>query len=80
MTDAGMCGDYDSILGMAKEEPVRRFLQKTPGRPLEPASGRGHARGVAVDVDDRTGLAHGASRPCASGRGCREARPPSGRS
>ncbi|MFO1150801.1 MAG: TIGR00282 family metallophosphoesterase [Alsobacter sp.] len=57
MTDAGMCGDYDSILGMAKEEPIRRFLQKTPGARLEAASGPGALSGVAVDVDDRTGLA-----------------------
>jgi 2',3'-cyclic-nucleotide 2'-phosphodiesterase len=57
MTDAGMCGDYDSILGMSKEEPVRRFLQKTPGSRLEPASGPGTLSGVAVDVDDSTGLA-----------------------
>lgn len=57
MSDAGMCGDYDSILGMAKDEPVRRFLQKTPGARLEAASGRGALSGIAVDVDDRTGLA-----------------------
>ena len=31
MSDAGMCGDYDSVLGMQKEESIRRFLQKTPG-------------------------------------------------
>ncbi|MCP8940151.1 TIGR00282 family metallophosphoesterase [Alsobacter sp. SYSU M60028] len=57
MTDAGMCGDYDSVLGMAKEEPVRRFLQKTPGPRMESASGEGTLSGVAVEVDDRTGLA-----------------------
>ena len=39
MTDAGMCGDYDSVLGMDKEEPLRRFLQKTPGARMEPALG-----------------------------------------
>lgn len=56
-SDAGMCGDYDSILGMQKEEPVRRFLQKTPGARLEPATGEGTLSGVAVDIDDATGLA-----------------------
>jgi 2',3'-cyclic-nucleotide 2'-phosphodiesterase len=56
-SDAGMCGDYDSILGMHREEPVRRFLQKTPGARLEPASGAGTLSGVAVDIDDATGLA-----------------------
>lgn len=56
-SDAGMCGDYDSILGMNREEPVRRFLQKTPGARLEPASGEGSLSGVAVEIDDATGLA-----------------------
>jgi 2',3'-cyclic-nucleotide 2'-phosphodiesterase len=57
LTDAGMCGDYDSILGMAKEEPLRRFLQKTPGARLEAATGEGTLCGFAVETDDRTGLA-----------------------
>lgn len=55
-SDAGMCGDYDSVLGMHREEPVRRFLQKVPGARLEPASGPGTLSGVAVDIDDATGL------------------------
>jgi metallophosphoesterase (TIGR00282 family) len=57
MSDSGMCGDYDSVLGMQKEEPVRRFLQKTPGARLEAASGEGTLSGLAVETDDRTGLA-----------------------
>ena len=56
-SDAGMCGDYDSILGMQKDEPVRRFLQKTPGARLEPSTGEGTLSGVAVEIDDATGLA-----------------------
>ncbi len=56
-SDAGMCGDYDSILGMAKDEPMRRFLQKTPGARLEPATGEGALGGLAGETDDRTGLA-----------------------
>lgn len=56
-SDAGMCGDYDSVLGMHREEPVRRFLQKVPGARLEPATGPGTLSGVAVDIDDATGLA-----------------------
>ncbi|MCU4177966.1 YmdB family metallophosphoesterase [Bosea sp. BH3] len=56
-SDAGMCGDYDSVLGMQKDEPVRRFLQKTPGARLEPATGEGTLSGVAVEIDDTTGLA-----------------------
>lgn len=57
LSDAGMCGDYDSILGMQKEEAVRRFLQKTPGSRLEPGLGEGTLSGIAVETDDATGLA-----------------------
>jgi metallophosphoesterase (TIGR00282 family) len=57
LTDAGMCGDYDSVLGMQRDEPLRRFLQKTPGARLEAASGEGTLCGIAVETDDRTGLA-----------------------
>lgn len=57
MSDAGMCGDYDSILGMAHEEAVRRFVEKTPGARLEAANGEGTLSGIAVETDDRTGLA-----------------------
>ncbi len=59
-SDAGMCGDYDSVLGMQKDEPIRRFLQKTPGARLESASGQGALSGIAVDIDDATGLARAA--------------------
>ncbi len=58
LSDAGMCGDYDSVLGMQKEEPVRRFLQKTPGSRLEAATGPGTLCGIAVETDDSTGLAN----------------------
>ncbi len=57
MSDAGMCGDYDSVLGMQKEESIRRFLQKTPGPRMEPGLGEGTLCGIAVETDDRTGLA-----------------------
>lgn len=56
-SDAGMCGDYDSILGMQRDEPIRRFLQKTPGSRLEPTTGQGTLSGIAVEIDDATGLA-----------------------
>jgi 2',3'-cyclic-nucleotide 2'-phosphodiesterase len=55
-SDAGMCGDYESVLGMARDEPLRRFLQKTPGSRLEAASGEGTLSGLAVETDDATGL------------------------
>ncbi len=57
MTDAGMCGDYDSSLGMNKEEPLRRFLTQVPGGRMEPASGEATVCGVLAITDDKTGLA-----------------------
>jgi 2',3'-cyclic-nucleotide 2'-phosphodiesterase len=56
MTDAGMTGDYDSIIGMEKEEPIRRFTRKVPGNRLEPAAGAATLCGVAVETDAK-GLA-----------------------
>lgn len=58
MTDAGMCGDYDSVLGMETEEPITRFLTKIPRGRFEPAQGPATVSGVAVDIDDETGLAN----------------------
>jgi metallophosphoesterase (TIGR00282 family) len=57
MTDAGMCGDYDSSLGMDKEEPLNRFLSKVPKGRFEAANGPATLCGVGVDISDRTGLA-----------------------
>ena len=54
--DAGMCGDYNSVLGMDNEEPINRFLTKIPRGRFEPAGGPATLSGLAVDVDDRTGL------------------------
>ncbi len=56
-TDVGMCGDYNSVIGMDKEEPVRRFLTKVPGERFTPAQGPATLAGLAVEVDDATGLA-----------------------
>jgi hypothetical protein len=57
MSDAGMCGDYDSVLGMEKDEPLSRFLRKIPSGRFTPASGAASVCGVAVEVDEATGLA-----------------------
>ncbi|MGJ4926990.1 TIGR00282 family metallophosphoesterase [Bradyrhizobium sp. HKCCYLS2038] len=57
MTDAGMTGDYDSIIGMQKDEPLRRFQSGIPSARFEPASGPATLSGVAVETDDATGLA-----------------------
>ncbi len=57
MTDAGMCGDYDSVLGMGKEEPLARFLTKIPNGRFQPSLGKATISGVGIDIDDATGLA-----------------------
>ena len=56
-TDVGMCADYQSIIGMDKDEPVRRFLTKVPGERFTPANGPATLAGLAVETDDATGLA-----------------------
>jgi len=57
MSDVGMCGDYNSILGMDIEEPINRFLTKIPRGRFEPAEGPATLSGLAVEIDDGTGLA-----------------------
>jgi len=57
MSDAGMTGDYDSIIGMQKEEPLRRFTTGIPSARFEPANGAATLSGVAIETDDATGLA-----------------------
>jgi 2',3'-cyclic-nucleotide 2'-phosphodiesterase len=57
MTDVGMTGDYDSCIGMAKDEPLSRFLRRIPGAKFEPAQGPATLCGLAIETDDKTGLA-----------------------
>lgn len=57
MTDAGMCGDYDSVIGMKKEPIVRRASTRLPTERKSPAEGAATMCGVMVVSDDRTGLA-----------------------
>ncbi len=56
-SDLGMCGDYDSVIGMAKEPATIRFWRKMPGERLAPAEGAATLCGVFVETDDATGLA-----------------------
>ncbi|MBT5072748.1 MAG: TIGR00282 family metallophosphoesterase [Kordiimonadaceae bacterium] len=56
-TDAGMCGDYNSVIGMEKDEPISRFTKKLRGNRFTPALGEGTLCGVFVETDDKTGLA-----------------------
>lgn len=57
LTDVGMTGDYDSIIGMGKDEPLTRFLRKIPSAKFEPAAGPATLCAIAVETDDTTGLA-----------------------
>jgi 2',3'-cyclic-nucleotide 2'-phosphodiesterase len=57
MSDVGMTGDYDSVIGMDKNEPLTRFLRKIPGARFEPAMGAATLCALAVETDDATGLA-----------------------
>jgi len=56
-TDAGMCGDYDSVIGMQKEAAVLRFVRKMPGERLQVAEGAATLCAAFVETDDATGLA-----------------------
>jgi metallophosphoesterase (TIGR00282 family) len=57
MTDLGMCGDYDSVIGMRKEGSIARFVRKMPGERLEVAEGAATLCAVMVETDDASGLA-----------------------
>ena len=57
MTDVGMTGDFDSVIGMAKDEPLQRFLRRVSSARFEPASGPATLCGVAVETDPASGLA-----------------------
>ena len=57
LTDAGMCGDYHSVIGMEKTEPLRRFITGMPKERFTPATGEATLSGVFVETDDKTGRA-----------------------
>jgi 2',3'-cyclic-nucleotide 2'-phosphodiesterase len=56
-TDAGMCGDYDSVIGMQKAPAVQRFVTKMPGERPQVAEGEGTLCGILLETDDDSGLA-----------------------
>jgi metallophosphoesterase (TIGR00282 family) len=56
-TDAGMCGDYDSVIGMDKLEPVTRFVTGMSKGRFAPAGGEATLSGVLVETDDASGRA-----------------------
>src|ERR1700685_3452622 len=54
MSDVGMTGDYDSVIGMAKDEPLQRFVRRISSARFEPASGAATLCGVVVETDPAT--------------------------
>jgi metallophosphoesterase (TIGR00282 family) len=56
-SDAGMCGDYNSVIGMEKTEPMRRFVTGMSKGRFTPAEGNATLSGIYVETDDRTGKA-----------------------
>ncbi|MEZ5725726.1 MAG: TIGR00282 family metallophosphoesterase [Paracoccaceae bacterium] len=77
LTDAGMCGDYDSVIGMDKAEPMRRFVTGMSRERFTPAQGDVTLSGVLVETDDRSGLAT-AIWPIRDGGRLAPALPPTG--
>ena len=57
ITDVGMTGDYDSVIGMEKGSSIKRFRSDVPGPRMTPALGEATLCAVMVETDDRTGLA-----------------------
>ncbi len=57
LTDAGMCGCYDSVIGMEADEPVERFVSRVPRARFQPKVGEATICGFCVEIDDNTGLA-----------------------
>ena len=61
-TDIGMCGDYDSVIGMNKENSIKRFLKDKDATKHFPAEGEGTLSGIIVETNERTGLAKKVTR------------------
>jgi metallophosphoesterase (TIGR00282 family) len=56
-TDAGMTGDYNSVIGFKKDIPIQRFVRKMPTERLSPAEDEGTMCGTFIETDTKTGLA-----------------------
>ena len=56
-SDAGMCGDYNSVIGMQKEEPLRRFVSGMGRGRFEPANGEATLCGMSFETNDQSGRA-----------------------
>ena len=56
-TDLGMCGDYDSVIGMNKDKSLKKFMKDPKAEKHFPAEGQATICGVMVYADEDTGLA-----------------------
>ena len=56
-TDIGMCGDYDSVIGMNKDNSLKKFLKEKSAIKHFPATGEGTLSGIIIEADHDTGLA-----------------------
>jgi metallophosphoesterase (TIGR00282 family) len=74
ISDVGMTGDYDSVIGMGKDEPLNRFIRKIPVARFEPAMGEATLCAIAIETNDATGLARRIA-PVRLGGRLEEARP-----
>jgi len=74
ISDVGMTGDYNSVIGMDKDEPLTRFLRKIPNARFEPATGEATLCALALETDDASGLARRIAAVRLGGR-LEEARP-----
>ena len=74
MGDAGMCGDFDSVIGMETEEPLNRFTTGLVTGRFTPAGGSATLCGVAIETDARTGLCNSV-QPVRIGGSLSQARP-----
>ena len=61
-TDIGMCGDYNSVIGMNKENSIKRFLKDKDAVKHFPAEGEGTLSGIIVETNSETGLAKKVTR------------------
>ena len=66
-TDIGMCGDYNSVIGMNKENSIKRFLKEKDATSHFPAEGEGTLSGVIIETNFETGLAKKITRIISGG-------------
>ena len=61
-TDLGMCGDYDSVIGMDKNNSIMKFLKNEKAKPHFPALGNASLSGLIIEANEETGLANRVER------------------